>query len=463
MKRPATTLTLIMLNIATTGSLNNLANLATVGLSAILYYFIALALFFIPYALIVAELASGYEQENGIYIWVKEAFGPAWGFTAAWLQWIENLFWYPTILSFIGATLSQIINPSLADNKIYNLIAALSIYWTLSLASLYGLRASALISLIGSSLGILIPGILLILFGGYWLGIDPSHWLMVNTSALPAHSPGNFALLVSIVLALAGLEVSAVHTPYVKNPQKAFPYAILVSTLLVLTFSILGSLAISALVPVHSLELNDGVAQAFGNFLHHFDIPYLENVLMVLIAIGGMTAASAWITGPSTSLAQAAKDHCLPTYFKKTNAAGISIPILMIQGILVSLLCGAFMVMPTVNNAYWLLTVIAGQLYLVMYLLMFAAAMKLRIKKLHGYAYQIKGVKTTWLICMIGSISCISFFLMGFLPPSSLGLANDSAHYFLQITALLILLSIPLIIYYLSFNNKAYLLSPSRG
>ena len=42
------------------------------------------------------------------------------------------------------------------------------------------------------------------------------------------------------------------------------------------------------------------------------------------MAIGGMTAASAWIAGPSASLAQAAEDHCIPRLFKKVNSAGVS-------------------------------------------------------------------------------------------------------------------------------------------
>lgn len=456
MKKPATTLTLVMLNIAAIGSLNNLPSLAMVGLSSISYYVIAMVFFYVPYSLIVAELASGYKNENGIYVWVKEAFGPAWGFTAAWLQWIETLFWYPTILSFIAATLGHLFDPTLASSKIYNLVATLGIYWTLTIANLHGIRATALISLIGSSLGIIIPGTLLIFFGIVWYGTQHSLAFTISWHALKPdlHQYQNLALIVGIVQTLSGLEISAVHTPYVRKPQTAYPLATFTSTLLVLVSSILGSLAIAALVPSHLIDLNNGVAQTFASFLSYFHIPYLEEILIALMAIGGMTAASAWISGPSVSLAQAAEDHCLPSLFKKINSAGVSVPILGVQGLLVSLFCCAFIIMPTVSSAYWLLTVIAGQLYLVMYLIMFAAAMKLRAQNSNVYAYKIKGVKTTWLVSIIGSLGCISFILIGFLPPPSLGLGTYADYYLIQSISIAVILILPPLIYYSSAGQE---------
>lgn len=450
MKKSTTTFTLVMINVAAIGSLNNLPTTAVVGLGSIVYYVLAIVLFFVPYSLIVAELASAYHKESGIYIWVKEAFGAKWGFTAAWLQWIENLFWYPTILSFIAATLSHFVDPALASSKTYNLLATLGIYWALTVANLFGIRASAIISLIGSSLGILLPGILLIVFGCVWY---TSHHPLAFTLGWEALKPNlhqyqNLAILVGIAQTLAGLEISAVHTDHVRNPQRAFPLATLFSTLLILVLSVLGSLSISALVPSATINLNSGVSQAFARFLQHFNVAYLENIFIVLITIGGMTAVSAWITGPSKSLMQAAEDHCIPPYFKTTNAAGVSMPILFTQGALVSLFCAAFIIMPTVTSAYWMLTVIAGQLYMVMYVLMFAAAIKLRkTKPSKEYAYRIGGFKGTWLVSALGSVGCISFITIGFIPPGSFGIAANMNVTLLQMGIFIGMILLPLWIY----------------
>lgn len=459
MKKPVTAMTLVMINIAAIGSLNNLPSLATAGLSSVSYYLIAVLLFFVPYSLISAELSSSFSEESGIYIWVKEAFGPQWGFIAIWLQWLENLFWYPTILSFVAASLCYFFDPSLAINKTYNLIATLSVYWVLTAANLFGIRISNLISLIGSSIGILIPGFLLIVAGLVWYCKGHATSLNLHWHAMipKVHDIENLAFLVGIAQTLAGLEMSAVHTRYVKNPQRVFPWATLISTIAVFVLSVLGSLAIAIMVPAHLIDMNNGVAQAFFVFLEAHHLTYLGGVIVLLLAVGGMTAASAWISGPSSGLLQAAKDDCLPKMFKQTNAENVSVPVLVLQGVLVSLFCCAFVLMPTVGSAYWLLTAIAGQLYLAMYILMFAAAYKLRSKRC--YIYRIKGVKTTRSICIFGAISCLLLIGVGFMPPASLKHVSD-IYYIAQTAAFVSMLVLPVIIYRFS---KIQLAQPQKA
>ncbi|MDR3477821.1 MAG: amino acid permease [Gammaproteobacteria bacterium] len=454
MKKSATAITLVMINVAAIGSLNNLPSLATAGLSSVSYYLIAALLFFVPYSLISAELSSAYTTESGIYVWVKEAFGRQWGFIAIWLQWLENIFWYPTILSFIAATLCHFIDPALASNKTYNVVSTLGIYWLLTGANLLGIRASNLISVIGSSIGILIPGVILIILGLAWFGSGHSTTLTLHWKDLAPdlHGIQNLAFLVGIAQTLAGLEMSSVHAGVVKNPQRAYPLAILISALVVCGLSVFGSLAIAALVPAHLIDINDGVTQAVMAFFQHQNV-YVTDFIIALIVIGGMTAANAWISGPSSGLVQAAEDKCIPKYFKKANAQGASMPVLITQGLLVSVFCGAFALMPTVTSAYWLLTAIAGQLYLAMYVLMFAAAIKLRRKK--DYHYKIGGVKTTVSIALFGGMGCIAFICIGFIPPASLNITGFSSYYIIQASAFIVMLLLPVFIFKLTQNHYA--------
>jgi amino acid transporter len=67
----------------------------------IFYILFAAGMFLLPASLVAAELGGAFSKEGGgIYTWVKEAFGSRWGFTAIWLQWIQNVVWYPTVLAF---------------------------------------------------------------------------------------------------------------------------------------------------------------------------------------------------------------------------------------------------------------------------------------------------------------------------------------------------------------------------
>ena len=67
-----------------------------------------MTVFFIPYGLITAELGSAWPGEGGVYIWVREAFGPRWGSTAAWMYWINNATWAPSVYLIFAGTFGQI-------------------------------------------------------------------------------------------------------------------------------------------------------------------------------------------------------------------------------------------------------------------------------------------------------------------------------------------------------------------
>src|SRR5690349_11692706 len=92
-----------LINVCAICNIKNFPVLAEYGLSVVLFLILSSLFFFIPTALVSAELASGW-PERGVYTWVKVALGPRLGFLAIWLEWIENVIWYPTILTFIAST-----------------------------------------------------------------------------------------------------------------------------------------------------------------------------------------------------------------------------------------------------------------------------------------------------------------------------------------------------------------------
>ena len=124
-----------------TGSIDSVRNLPTTALfgSELLFFFLLGAIIFlIPVALVSAELSSTFAAaEGGIYGWVRLAFGDKIAFLAIWLQWINTMVWYPTILSFIAATAAFLVDPSLASNQWSLLTVILTTFWTLTLINLF--------------------------------------------------------------------------------------------------------------------------------------------------------------------------------------------------------------------------------------------------------------------------------------------------------------------------------------
>jgi len=421
--------TLAMINVAAIGSVKNWPFTAELGFSSMFYFILAALLFFFPVSLVSAELATGWPKRGGVYLWVKEAFGPRWGFLAVWLQWIENVVWYPTILSFAAATIAYIFNPDLAANTTYTIVVVLCIFWGATIANFFGMKTSGWVSNIGAICGTLIPGTIIILLGAYWL-IEGAP-LQIDFSAksfFPDFNLSSMVLFTGVMLAFAGMEMSAVHALEVRNPQRDYPKAILLSVALILGLSVLGVLSIAMVIPNQEISLTAGTMQAFTVFLSKYNLNALIPIVAILMAAGLFGSVSTWIIGPSKGLLTAGQEGNLPPIFHKTNSHGAPTALLFAQGIIASILTLMFLLMPTVSSGFWILTVLVAQLYLIMYVIMLAAGLKLRYSQPNvKRPYKIPGGKVTmWLICGIGILASVFALLIGYLPPDQIEVGNKT-------------------------------------
>lgn len=451
--------TLAMINVAAVASLKNFPVMAEVGFALVFFYFITAVAFFIPTALVSAELATGWPSTGGIYTWVKQGLGGRWGFVAIWLQWIENVIWYPTILAFVAATISYLFAPALAGNKYFILVTILVVYWTFTVINFRGMKASGLISIIGAIIGTIIPSIIIILLAITWIiSSKPIQISFSLHSLIPDMSHiDNLVFLVGVLLALGGMEMSAVHANEVKNPQRDYPRAIFLAAMIILVISVFGSLAIAIVVPQAKISLVAGIMQAFSAFFKADHIAWLTPIIAIMIAIGAVAMVSTWIVGPSKGLMQTARDGDIPPFFQRVNRNNMPITIMLVQGSFVTLLAFAFLLMPTVSSSYWILTALTAQLYLLMYLLMFITGIRLRhtqenVKR----AYSIPGGKYVgmWVVAGVGTLATCSGFILGFFPPSQLATGNIWLYEgFLGLGTVLMFI-LPLIIY--SLRRKSW-------
>ena len=223
------TLSIIMINIIAIDNLRSIPFSAKLGLGLLSYYGIAAIFFFIPTALVATELATAWPNKGGIYVWIKEALGEFGGFMAIWLQWIYNVIWYPTILTFIAANIASIIDQNLATNHIYTWLVITSLFWVCTFANYFGVKFSSSISTIGATIGTLLPMGVILLLAAMWL--TDGNPIAFDTAALNlAPDFGNsshLSFLIMIIFGLIGIEMSAVHADEVENPRKSYPRAIL--------------------------------------------------------------------------------------------------------------------------------------------------------------------------------------------------------------------------------------------
>jgi amino acid transporter len=151
-------------------------------------------------------------------------------------------------------------------------------------------------------------------------------------------------------------------------------------------------------------------------------MPFMTPVVASLIIIGGLGGVSTWIVGPTKGIMVASEDGSLPLFLTKKNRHGVPTNALILQAVIVTALMLVFILMPTINSSFWLLSAITAELALVVYITLFISGLVLHYKmpqikrsfKVPGGSWGI------WITCLLGC--SVSFFaiIVGFIPPKKL-------------------------------------------
>lgn len=418
---------LVLLIVAAIDSIRTLPSTAIFGSSLLFFFLIAAAVFLIPISFISAEFSSRFPEEGGIFHWIRRAFGEKMGALAVWLQWINTMVWYPTMLIFIAGTAAHLINPALAQNKVYLIGMMLFLFWTLTVLNLRGIQVSAKLNSFCGTIGTLLPmGVLILLSFGWIAAGHSSHVSFSWESLIPSFQfSEQSSALTTIMASLLGMELAGAHIADIENPQKNFPKAIGISVLILLASLILGALSVAVVIPKGDIHFADGVMQTFSAFLNAFQMPYLIPVLALLIVIGCSGGSINWLISPAKGLLQAAERGFLPAFFTVKNKHGVSVRILVSQAILVSFFGFGLVLIPSINAFYWLLMSISTGLYMLMYMLLFLAALKLGRPSKESYQIP-RGLRTA--SCLAGLAGCAMTLIAGFQPPAEAYLGSAAAY-----------------------------------
>lgn len=451
--------TVCMMTVAAVVSLRGLPMLAKEGLSMIFYILFSTVMFLLPASLVAAELGGAFSGKGGgVYTWVKEAFGSRWGFTAIWLQWIQNVVWYPTVLAFAASALAYLfMKPELASDGVFTGTVILVCYWGATFLALAGSDVASSVTKYGALVGTVLPGILIIALGAMWVFQgNPLQFLEASGGGAHVHPRffphitglGSVSFLAGIILLFAGVEVQAVHASEMEDPSKQYPASMFMAAGIIFLIFLLGSLAVAAAIPAEEISLTAGLMQAFRLLLNKFKLGFLTPIIGLLLAFGSIGSVMSWISGPSRGLLETARQGELPPVMAKVNKKGVQSTILMLQAVVVSLLAGLYFFMTDVSVAFFVLSAMTATLYLVMYILMYSAAIKLRITRPDlPRSYSIPGgVPGICAVAGLGLAGVVFSLVVGFFPPTDLPVGNPVLYVGLVAGGLVAFVGMPLII-----------------
>jgi len=453
----------LMTAAAVVTSLRGLPLIAKEEMTMFAYLAFTVIFYLVPASLVSAELGGAFaDRKGGIYAWVGEAFGVRWGFLAIWLQWVQNVVWYPVALTFGAAAVAYTIGrPALATNGVYVGLFCIVVYWLATIVVLQGVEVFAKVANWTFIVGTIVPGIVLLALFAYWIATGhPIGWQHLTDPALsldgharfwPAiRGLGTIAFLAGIVLLFAGVEVQAVHVMDMKNPSREYPAAIGLGAVISLLIFALGAIPIAAIVPYDKISLQSGVFDAFAAVITAiWDAPWLTSLLSLLVAVGAISGVFAWLGSPSRGLLATAHDGELPPVLHATNRHGMPTHILLLQGAVVTVMSCLYFVIKDVSVVFFLVSAMTIALYLIAYMFMYAAAIRLRYSA-PGLARPFRipgGLAGMWVAASVGFVGVLFSFLVAFFPPDQLPVGSPVLYVTLVIVGTVVFCGIPLVLH----------------
>ncbi len=437
--------TMIMFGITTT--LHGLSPLAIYGLGSIFFLLLASLGFLLPAGLVSTELATAWQREGGVYVWVSEAFGTDWGFLATWLQWLQNLFFWTVILTGSASMLALGLGwEGGVQNKAYIAAVVIGMIWLCTWLTARGLGFTGGIGVLGSLAGTILPGFLLIILAiAYVGGGQPPRLSLQWERLIPDFfHPSTLSFGISTILIFSGIELMGTRVSRMREPGRLYPAATLVAIVLSVGLLVPVVLAIAVLVPADEINLTTGLLQAIQVVTsQHAALSWLPSIFAFALMLDSLGEIAGWMAGTPIAMAAAGRDGYLPQGMGKRRQ-DIAPAMLLTQAILASLVSLTFLVVPGVESVFWILSALLVQLYVLMYVLVFTAAWHLRRTQPDKHRpFRVPG---GWfgitLVCLVGLVLSLLVFIAGFIRPSSLHQIGE-ARYLVTILAGMVISLLP--------------------
>ena len=246
------------------------------------------------------------------------------------------------------------------------------------------------------------------------------------------------------------MEMTGIHVKDMENPSRNYPRAVFMGAIITVLIFVLGTFALGIVIPQKDINLTQSLLVGFDNYFKFVGASWLSPVIAVALAFGVLAGVLTWVSGPSKGIFAVGKAGYLPPFMQKSNKIGVQKNILLIQGALVTVLSLLFVIMPSVQSFYQILSQLTVLLYLIMYLLMFAAAIYLRYSMKdtpRPFRLGKKGNCVMWIVSGVGFLGSLLAFVLSFIPPAQIAVGSNATWYSVLIIGGLVVVVAPFIIY----------------
>lgn len=266
-----------------------------------------------PTALMIGELASALPEEGGFYVWVRRAMGPFWGYQEAWLSLAASIFdmaIYPTLFLLYLNKLFPAWTLGWHGTAWELVLIAVCCLWNLRGAPAVGDGSIALFVILLSPFAVLVAA-------AAWHGIH-----LHGNTAWRSGTAGGTGLSTAILVALwnyMGWDNASTVAREVENPQRNYPRAMLLATVVV-ALSYVIPLAAMAFAGLNISQFTTGSWADAGTLLAG---PWLGVAIVVGGALTGLGMFNALTMSYARLPMVLAEDGMLPRLVALRNRFGV--------------------------------------------------------------------------------------------------------------------------------------------
>jgi glutamate:GABA antiporter len=395
--------------VCTIVGVDTIASIAGAGGEAFTWTLIYAVVFFVPQALLFAELGTAFPQEGGPYLWTRLAFGRLAGAVNNFLYWVTNPVWIGGSLaaSCVGAIALFFTNSdSLSRPMTY--VVALAFVWITIGTAIASFRIGKWVPTAGAFARFLLIGLfsLSVIIYGFKHGAQ-------GLSHVSDYKPSitGFVLLIGLLLFnYVGFELPNSAGEEMINPKRDVPFAIARSAIGSVILYCLPVAGILIALPPTAISNFSGFATAiqdvftvYGGSVAKDGTASLTGAGLVLGDAGAIlfilclvTSGATWIMGSDRALAVSCYDGAGPRSLGVISAKfGTPVRVNIFSGIVSSVVVILGEILTSGNAAKYFDAVLGITISttLISYLLIYPAVWKLR----NSYPHVERPFRMPWM------------------------------------------------------------------
>ena len=410
----------VMLLITCCVNLQWVATAAGAGPTAIFFWILAFLSMTVPLGAAVLEMSSRYPEEGGIYVWSKKTFGEFSGFMTGWIYWMSNLPYFPGVLYFAAANIlfmggSRWLH--LSDSRAYFLWTSLAILTLATWVNVVGLEFGKWLNNAGA-IARWIAALGLIVMGGMALSRFGSATSFAIGGLIPAASIKHLIFWSTVAFAVTGLEAASFMGEEIRDATRTIRRAIYTATPIIILIYILGTVSVLVALPSSEITNMQGVMEAIASVGDRLGIPGIAPIAAFIVALSALGSVGAWLGASARLPFVAGIDRYLPPSFGRVHPKWGTPHIALITQSVITLLCVVLsQAGSTVKSAYELLISMAVISYLIPYLYLFAAVIKVQRVPAPPGVYRVPGGRiVAILLACLGIASTSTAIVLALFP-----------------------------------------------